>query len=60
MNFGEFDYDKGLTGPSLTLAPMGMAAAASWRCQEQQIFGKADSASIPWEMESIILQKTDD
>ena len=37
---------------SLTLAPFGMAAAASWRCQEPQNFGRADSASIHWAMES--------
>ena len=60
MNFGEFDSDEGLTRPSLTLAPMGMAAAAPWRCQEQQIFGRADSAFIHWAMESIILTMTKD
>ena len=51
MNLGEFDCSS-LTRRSLTLAPMGMAAAASWRCQEPQSFGRADSASIHWAMES--------
>ena len=37
---------------SLTSAPLGMAAAASWRCQEPQKFGRADSASTHWAMES--------
>ena len=45
--------DGGLTRPTLTLAPMGMVAP--WRCQEQKIFGRADSACIHWAMESIIL-----
>jgi len=29
-----------------------MAAAAPWRCQEPQNFGRADSASTHWAMES--------
>ena len=37
---------------------MGMAAAAFWRCQELQSFGRADSASIHWAMESSFQQPT--
>ena len=32
--------DRGMTRRTLTLAPMGMVAP--WRCQEWQIFGRAD------------------
>ena len=42
--------DGGMYRPTLTLAPMGMVAP--WRCQELQIFGRADSAFIHWAMES--------
>ena len=41
---------------SLTSAPLGIAVAALWRCQEPQNFGRADSASTHWEMESLFEQ----
>ena len=42
---GEMITDGGLQGPTLTLAPMGMVAP--WRCQERQIFGRADQFLHP-------------
>ena len=47
MNLDEFDFDRGLTRLSLTLAPIEMAAPAPWRCQEHQISGRARQCLCP-------------
>lgn len=43
----EMITDGGQQRLTLTLAPMGMAASAPWRCQERQIFGRADQCLHP-------------